>query len=333
MHIMEGFLPIQWAVFWTLVALPFWFWSIREMRRYFVEHPEKKLSLALSGAFVMILSSLKIPSVTGSSSHPTGTGLSVMLSGPWNTVVICTIVLIFQGTFVAHGGYTTLGANVFSMGIAGPFAAWYLFKYLRKFNVHPTATVFSVAFTANMVTYSVTALQLALIVPWEGMGAFAGTYATFFGIFCVTQIPLGIAEGLMFVFFFQYLADIRPDLVRGLGYDTSVRQSRSILSDDPEDDLGRIVRRTKTRLMLISFAVIAGVMILLAYIFAFFGNIGGADDAGSEALGGYGITQWIDNLIHPGGLETYLFLLQTIIGVLIVVYIIYRFRKKKRKDL
>ena len=24
MHIMEGFLPVQWAVFWWIVALPFW---------------------------------------------------------------------------------------------------------------------------------------------------------------------------------------------------------------------------------------------------------------------------------------------------------------------
>ena len=38
--------------------------------------------LAMSGAFVFVLSSLKIPSVTGSCSHMTGTGLAAILFGP-----------------------------------------------------------------------------------------------------------------------------------------------------------------------------------------------------------------------------------------------------------
>lgn len=334
MHIMEGFLPLPWAVFWTLVAVPFWIWGIRAMRKLFAEHPEKKLSLALSGAFVVILSSLKIPSVTGSSSHPTGTGLSVMLSGPWITAVLCTIVLLFQGTFLAHGGYTTLGANVFSMGIAGPFAAYFLFRYLRRLNANPTLTVFAVAFTADIVTYMVTSLQLTLIVPYSGISDFAHTYATFFGIFTVTQIPIAVAEGVLFVFFFQYLADIRPDLVRGIGYDASVRQSKSILGGGTEEKRGFFTRRTRTRLMLVCFAAVAAVMALLAYFTAFFGDIGGSDDAGSGALVDLnpGYFPWIDNLIQFSESHlTLLFLIQTVIGVLILAYIVRLFRGRKRE--
>ncbi|MDR0309309.1 MAG: energy-coupling factor ABC transporter permease, partial [Candidatus Methanoplasma sp.] len=185
MHIMEGFLPLEWAVFWTVIFIPFLIYGIVRMKKFFEEHPEQKLSVALSGAFIVILSSLKIPSVTGSSSHPTGTGMSVLLSGPWITVVICTIVLLFQGMFMAHGGFTTLGANVFSMGIAGPFAAYFVFRIMKQRSINSTVTVFTVVVVANIVTYVVTALQLSLV-------AGISNFATFLGIFAVTQIPIAI---------------------------------------------------------------------------------------------------------------------------------------------
>ncbi|MCL2296262.1 MAG: energy-coupling factor ABC transporter permease [Methanomassiliicoccaceae archaeon] len=332
MHIMEGFLPLEWAVFWTIVTIPFWIFGIRALRKFFIEHPEKKLSLALSGAFIIILSSLKIPSVTGSSSHPTGTGLSVMLSGPWITVILCTIVLLFQGTFMAHGGFTTLGANVFSMGIAGPFAAYYLFKYLRKMNFNASMTVFVVAFVADIVTYLVTALQLSLIVPYTGIGAFVSTYGTFFGIFAVTQVPIAIAEGMMMVFFFRYLADVRPDMVKGLGFDTSVRNTKGILSGEAKEGMIRIANKTKTRLMMVGFAIIAAVMVLLAYATSFFGDVGGADDAGAETILDLipGYQQLTENFIQLEESQlTILFIIQTIIGILILAYILNMLRKRK----
>ena len=65
-----------------------------------------------------------MPSVTGSCSHPTGTGLGAVLFGPAAVSVLAAIVLVFQALLLAHGGITTLGANDFSMGIVGPFAAW-----------------------------------------------------------------------------------------------------------------------------------------------------------------------------------------------------------------
>jgi len=334
MHIMEGYLPLPWVIFWTLVALPFWIYGIYAMRKFLAEHPEKKLSLALSGAFVVILSSLKIPSVTGSSSHPTGTGLGVMLSGPWNLVIICTIVLLFQATFLAHGGYTTLGANVFSMGIAGPFVAWYLYKIFLKHKVNPSINVFIVAFVADIVTYLVTSLQLTLIIPYAGMGAFINTYTTFFGIFCLTQIPLAIAEGLMVVFFFSYLADVRPDMVEGMGYRTDGRNTRGILNSDVKQGIFNLTKKAKTRLTLLCFALVTGVMMVLAYFYAFFRNIGGADDAGADKISEMipGFHRLTDNIIVFSDFHTsLLFLLQTAVGVLIVVYVLYLFRKRGQK--
>lgn len=59
--------------------------------------------VAMAGAFVFVLSSLKIPSVTGSCSHMTGTGLGAVLFGPAATSVLGIIVLLFQAILLAHG--------------------------------------------------------------------------------------------------------------------------------------------------------------------------------------------------------------------------------------
>lgn len=331
MHIMEGFLPIEWAVFWTVIFVPFLIIGIIKMKKFFEEHPEKKLSVALSGAFIVILSSLKIPSVTGSSSHPTGTGMSVMLSGPWITVVICTIVLIFQGTFMAHGGFTTLGANVFSMGIAGPFAAYYVFKFMKKVNINSTVTVFTVVCVANIITYLVTALQLTLIVPYEGIGAFAGTFATFLGIFAVTQIPIAILEGFLMVLFFSYLAAVRPDIVADIGI--KGRTIKGILNGRAEED-DRDPKPQRSRLLLASFIVTAAVLIVFVYVMMFLGDMGGADDAGANSVFSFipGYEKLTENIIQLGDFGiSILFIIQTLIGILILAYVLHRLLNKKEK--
>jgi cobalt/nickel transport system permease protein len=132
MHIAEGYLPIEWAVFWWIVAVPFFSLGLRSIERITTLHPELKLLLALAGAFTFVLSALKIPSVSGSSSHPTGTGLGTILFGPLAMSVLGGIVLLFQAVLLAHGGLTTLGANAVSMAIVGPMVAYFVYKAIKK---------------------------------------------------------------------------------------------------------------------------------------------------------------------------------------------------------
>ena len=131
MHIMEGFLPVKWALIWWVIFIPFFVIGLKNITKIVKEKPKKKLLLALCGAFVFVLSALKIPSVTGSCSHPTGVGLAAILFGPSVTVVLGTIVLIFQALLLAHGGITTLGANSFSMAIVGPLVSFGVWKLLK----------------------------------------------------------------------------------------------------------------------------------------------------------------------------------------------------------
>lgn len=103
MHIMEGFLDPIWCVVWFILAIPFVVLGAKKIIELMRDHPEHKMTIALSGAFIFLLSSLKLPSVTGSSSHPTGTGFSAVLYGVCVTSFLATIVLIFRH-FCSHTG-------------------------------------------------------------------------------------------------------------------------------------------------------------------------------------------------------------------------------------
>ena len=120
MHIMEGYLPAKYCVAWGVVCLPFLIAGFISLKNKVKENRRNLTLIAMSGAFIFVISSLKIPSVTGSCSHMTGTGLGAILFGPASVSVLGVIVLLFQALLLAHGGLTTLGANTFSMAIAGP---------------------------------------------------------------------------------------------------------------------------------------------------------------------------------------------------------------------
>ncbi len=214
MHIMEGFLPAQWAIFWWILALPFFIWGLRSLTQITRENPELKLLLALAGAFSFVLSALKIPSVTGSCSHPTGTGLGAMLFGPAVMTVMGSLVLVFQAVLLAHGGLTTLGANVFSMAIVGPWVAYVVYRLLASSGKQKLG-IFLAAALGNLVTYIVTSIQLALAFP-AATGGFFAAFAKFAGIFALTQIPLAISEGLLTVLVWNWLHSYATDELRTL---------------------------------------------------------------------------------------------------------------------
>jgi cobalt/nickel transport system permease protein len=215
MHIMEGYLPAAHAAGWWAVSLPFMAAGVRSLKRIISEHRSARALLGTSSAFVFILSALKLPSVTGSCSHPTGTGLGAILFGPSVMAVLGSIVLLFQALLLAHGGLTTLGANAFSMAIVGPWVAYGLFHGLRRCGTSFSFSVFLAATLGDLLTYVCTSAQLALAFP-DAASGFAGAFVKFLAIFAFTQVPIAIAEGLITVILLNALKSYNPAELRGL---------------------------------------------------------------------------------------------------------------------
>ena len=215
MHVMEGFLPGPWWQIWFALSIPVVVYGIYKLNRLIKENREILPLLAVAGAFIFVLSALKLPSVTGSCSHPTGTGLAAILFGPAITAVLGTIVLLYQSLFLAHGGLTTLGANVFSMGIVGPVVAYTIYKVGMKLNLNFYLVVFLAATLGDWATYVVTSVELALAFPADP-GGVMGSFKAFATIFALTQVPLAIIEGAITALIFKYIIQVRSDMLARL---------------------------------------------------------------------------------------------------------------------
>jgi cobalt/nickel transport system permease protein len=198
MHIMEGYLPPAFCIVWGVICLPFLVAGYLSIKKTLAESRKTITIIAMAAAFIFVISSLKIPSVTGSCSHMTGTGLGAILLGPAAVSILGLIVLIFQAILLAHGGLTTLGANTFSMAIAGPFVSFGIYLLCKKLNVNRHVGIFLAATIGDLFTYCVTSLQLALAYP-SATGGYAASAVKFLAVFAPTQLPLAIIEGILTV--------------------------------------------------------------------------------------------------------------------------------------
>ncbi len=212
MHIMEGYLPFKWAVIWFALFLPFLFLGLKSVKALMAEDMNIKLLLGMVAAFAFCLSALKIPSVVGSCSHPTGVGLGAMIFGPLPMVVVGGVVLLLQALLLAHGGITTLGANGFSMAVAGPFASYGIYKLCLAMKLNKKWAIFFGAMLGDLVTYSVTSIQLGVAFP--GSEGFAVAILKYLGIFMFTQLPIAVGEGILTVLVYNLLMEFKDQLGR-----------------------------------------------------------------------------------------------------------------------
>lgn len=216
MHIMEGYLPGGFCIAWGVICVPFLIAGFMSIKKTLNEHRNLITLLAMSGAFVFVISSLKIPSVTGSCSHMTGTGLGAILFGPSAVSILGIIVLLFQAILLAHGGLTTLGANTFSMAIAGPFVSYGIFFVCKKCRVNKHISIFLAATLGYLFTYCVTAVQMAL--AHHADTTIMGAMGKFLLVFAPTQLPLAIIEGIITVLIIMGLETYAKPELRTIGF-------------------------------------------------------------------------------------------------------------------
>ena len=317
MHIMEGFLPSPWWEIWWVIMIPIIAYGIYKLSKIAKKNPEAKPLLALMGAFIFVVSALKLPSLFGSSSHPTGSGLAAVVFGPAIASVLSMIALIFQATLLGHGGITTLGANVFSMGIVGPAVAYITWIACRKIRVPLQAGVFLAVALSDLFTYVTTSFQLALAFPATG---FTQAFLQFASIFAVTQIPLAISEGILAVFIFEFLIKYKNQIL------TSLKVIRIPIAGIAEKEF-----QLRTKHYAILIAVLLTLLIIpLVFIST---NMAGTDDAAANIIIQTGYKPWFNPVLTlPESWETPLFALQALIGASIIAYIVFRTRRNQAKN-
>jgi cobalt/nickel transport system permease protein len=212
MHISEGILPIKWATVWFVVAIPFIAYGLYKLKKMSTIDLSFKPLVGLMAAVVFIISCMPIPVPTaGTCSHPCGTGISGILLGPFISVLITTVALLIQALLLTHGGLSTLGADVVSMGIVGSFSSYFVFKLLRFLRVNIAISGFVAGLSADWFTYLTTSAELASGI--KGNSPFLPLFTKILIAFIPTQLPLGILEGAITAAMLVLLYKKRPDLL------------------------------------------------------------------------------------------------------------------------
>jgi cobalt/nickel transport system permease protein len=214
MHIAEGILPLEWAATWYLPAVIFMGIGIFLIKGKVKQTRSVMPLLGLCGAAIFLISCIPIPvPITGTTSHPCGTPLASVLVGPFISTVLGALALLIQALFLGHGGLTTWGANIFSMGIMGSFVGFGSFALFRRLNVPIFFAAFAAGLFGDWATYIATALELSLAL--HGDTSLWTVFATIAIAFAPTQIPLGILEGLFTGGVVKVLYERRPELIFG----------------------------------------------------------------------------------------------------------------------
>ncbi|MCX7913784.1 MAG: energy-coupling factor ABC transporter permease [Thermodesulfovibrionales bacterium] len=212
MHIAEGILPLKWALIWYGVAIPFISYGIWKLKTKAKIDLSFKPLVGLLAAVVFIISCMPVPVPTaGTCSHPAGTGITAIILGPAISSVVASVALFIQALFLAHGGISTLGANIVSMGIIGSIAGYAAFRFLQTFRAPLFISGFFAGLLADWATYLMTSFELAAGI--RGDSPLFDLMIQIIIAFMPTQIPLGILEGLMTAGVVVLLYKKRPDLL------------------------------------------------------------------------------------------------------------------------
>lgn len=213
MHISEGILPFNWALLWFIIVAPFVAYGLYRLKKLSAEDPSFKPLAGLMAAVVFIVSCMPIPVPNaGTCSHPCGTGISAIFLGPGVSVLVAAAALLIQALFLAHGGLSTWGGNILSMGVAGSFAGFIVFKSMRSLKVNLFLSGFAAGLLADWATYLVTSIELASGI--KGDSSFFPLFWKILVAFVPTQMPLGILEGAITGGMIMLLYKKRPDILR-----------------------------------------------------------------------------------------------------------------------
>lgn len=215
MHLAEGTLPLTQALVWSLPAAGAVAWSIAGHRAASTPKPSSDghralLATAIPLLFAATLLPLPVP-VMGATSHICLTPLLALLLGVRAVIWPTAFVLLLQALFFAHGGLTTLGANVLTLGVLGPTVAVLVAGGLRRLGLRPALVIGIACTVGDLAVYVGDACLLA--VGLASQVAPATTWITVVVGFLPVQGPLAVLEGVLSAWIFGLLVRRRPELV------------------------------------------------------------------------------------------------------------------------
>ena len=206
MHIPDGFLDAKTCVGTSALAVAGLGFALSHAKTHLP--PRKVPLLGLSAAFIFAAQMINFPVAAGTSGHLLGGVLAAALLGPSAAVIVLSTVLIVQCFAFADGGITTLGANIFNVGIVGGTGGWMVYALLSR-----GATGLYWRLVAAIVAAWASTLLASVVCAGELALSGTASWSLVFPAMAWVHMLIGIAEGVITALILYTVGSARPDLV------------------------------------------------------------------------------------------------------------------------
>jgi len=201
MHIPDGIIPISHCLVYWILIIPFLAVFFYKLRKDDTEE-NRMVSIPIFASFVFVVTFLEIPTPLGIPVHFIMIPFVAIALGPFTGVTIAFLCLSLQALF-GEGGFTTLGANVFVMGVCCAFVSVFFYRLISRLNER--IGIFSAVFIGIAIAAIVNALILSAAgyIPLSVMLPFNLSYYS----------VEGILEGIVTIFIIGYIYKVKPEIL------------------------------------------------------------------------------------------------------------------------
>jgi cobalt/nickel transport system permease protein len=218
MHIAEGIITGWPVVAYTLIGIGLMAIGTQGIKKFNRQFTDRRPLVGMGAAIIFFISLIPVPAFTGTTSHPCGTPLVAILLGPRVTFALTGISLLLQAALFAHGGFSTWGANLVSLGLFGGTVGWSAFWVARRIGLPILLAGCAAGLLGDIATYAFSgvALAMALATAPHAQYDFANYLIVIYSAYAPTQIPIAIGEMLITGLALRHALRQRPEVLEDL---------------------------------------------------------------------------------------------------------------------
>lgn len=163
---------------------------------------ERIWRMATVGSLVFAAQTINFPIGDGTSGHLIGGVLAAVILGPFEALIVMTVILFTQAFVFSDGGVIALSANIVNMGLVAAVGGYYLFKLLfRKI----TSVAVSVSLSA-WFSVILAAIAVSLELSFSGVAPLSSVIP----LMLKYHFFIGLGEALITLFLIDLL--LKSDL-------------------------------------------------------------------------------------------------------------------------
>jgi cobalt/nickel transport system permease protein len=208
LHIPENLLDLKTCAATAVASAAAIGYALRRIDGERAQRTAPLMGVVAASLFAAQMMNVPIPG--GTSGHLLGGVLAAVMLGPWNGLLVLTVVLAVQAVLFQDGGVTALGANIFNVGVIGSVVGYAIFEPIRRAVGGPKGTVVGAVVAAWFsVVLGATACSIQI--------ALSGKYqlAPALGVMLLIHSVIGLGEAAITGLAISYILRTRSDLVYG----------------------------------------------------------------------------------------------------------------------